>query len=334
MNLCHLSGRRWLVTGASGSLGREVVRYILQELDPVQVSIVARNEFMISEMIKYVGDEQRLRIIVGDIRSRARLAEAMSGVDYVIHAAAMKRVDTEAVNEREMFDVNVQGSLNIISQAKESGVRRVVLVSTDKAVSPHSAYGESKRMAEELFTRRDDSSPRDLQTYVVRLGNLIGSSGSLVPLVRIHALLDNPFPITDRRMTRFAMRLTDAAVFICQSLVLAPAPQILVPKLSCFSVVDLIAAMAPDLRLFDRGMRSGEKVHESLVGADEVLHTYEMDDGYIICPDKDRIPAGVTISKVPDDFGYRSDLPGLRLGPDVLREMTAPWRVGKPLRVP
>jgi UDP-N-acetylglucosamine 4,6-dehydratase/5-epimerase len=121
MDLCHLSERRWLVTGASGSLGREIVRYILQELNPIQISTVARNEFMISEMAAYAGDERRLRIIIGDIRSQARLAEAMSGVDYVIHAAAMKRVDTAAVNEREMFDENVQGSLNIISQAKESG---------------------------------------------------------------------------------------------------------------------------------------------------------------------------------------------------------------------
>jgi UDP-N-acetylglucosamine 4,6-dehydratase/5-epimerase len=277
-------------------------------------------------MISYVGDERRLRIIIGDIRSRARLAEAMSGVDYVIHAAAMKRVDTAAVNEREMFDVNVQGSLNIISQAKESGARRVVLVSTDKAVSPSSAYGESKRCAEELFIQDSDSS-HGFDAYAVRLGNLIGSSGSLVPLVRLHALLNNPFPITDRRMTRFAMQLREAAAFICQSLVLTPAPQIIVPKLSAFRVVDLIAAIAPSIRLVDCGMRPGEKVHESLIGAAEVLYTREMDDGYIICRDKDCVPAGVAISKVSNDFVYRSDLDRLRLGMDALCEITSPWRI-------
>lgn len=312
-----------LVTGGTGSFGRAFIRYVLQHLDPRRVVVFSRDELKQYEMRAAFNDDPRLRWFLGDVRDLDRLRRAMHAVDYVVHAAALKQVDTAEYNPIEFIKTNVLGSQNVIEASMDAGVKKVVALSTDKASSPINLYGATKLTADKLFVAANNYGTAYGTTFaVVRYGNVMGSRGSVIPF--FESLRDRGLPITvtDRRMTRFWITLDQAVRFVDDSFTMMTGGELYVPRIPSMSIVDLAEAVAPNSPIVEIGIRPGEKLHEEMIAADDSRRTLRLADRYVVSPVLAEWgyapPNGEAL---PDGFAYRSDTNDLWLSIDDLRDL-------------
>jgi UDP-N-acetylglucosamine 4,6-dehydratase len=302
-------GSSILVTGGTGSFGRAFLSRVLETRNPAKVIVFSRDELKQYEMRQTFGDDPRVRFFIGDIRDRDRLRMALHGVDYVVHAAALKQVDTAEYNPMEYVKTNILGSENVILASIDAGVKKVVALSTDKASSPVNLYGATKLTADKLFISSNNYGHNYGTSFsVVRYGNVMGSRGSVIPFFRELAERGEPLPITDVRMTRFWITLPQAIDFVLQSLVSMQGGELYVPRFPSMRVVDLAEAISPGSELMEIGIRPGEKLHEEMISAEDARRTLRLDDRYIIVPSPAdwgyRPPDG---EAVPEGFSYTSD---------------------------
>jgi UDP-N-acetylglucosamine 4,6-dehydratase len=304
-----LDGSSVLITGGTGSLGKALVRHLLAEGKVRRIAIFSRDELKQLHMRNEFNDDPRLRWFLGDIRDLDRLKRAFHNVDYVFHAAALKQVDTGEYNPMEFIKTNVLGSQNVIDAAMETGVKRVVALSTDKASSPINLYGATKLTADKLFIAANNYSYTYGTTFsVVRYGNVMGSRGSVIPFFEQLAATGKPIPITDLRMTRFWISIEQAVLFVIDSLELMTGGELYVPRIPSMKIVDLAKAVAPLAQLEEVGMRPGEKLHEEMISADDSRRTIILDNRFVVTPVIAEWgyypPAGITME---EGRAYRSD---------------------------
>lgn len=278
-----LDGKAILITGGTGSFGRTCVRKLLAERRPRRVVVFSRDELKQSEMQQEFRDS-RLRFFIGDVRDLDRLMMALTGVDVVVHAAALKQVPACEYNPFEAIKTNVLGAQNVITAALERGVQRVIALSTDKAANPVNLYGATKLCSDKLFTAANAYAGGGKTRFsVVRYGNVVGSRGSVVPLF-LKLRQTGRIPITDVRMTRFWITLDQGVDFVLRMLALMHGGEIFVPKIPSMRLVDLAEAIAPGCEHEIVGIRPGEKLHEVMIPEDDARHTVELDDFYVIKP--------------------------------------------------
>jgi UDP-N-acetylglucosamine 4,6-dehydratase len=298
-----------LITGGTGSLGKALVNKLLKETSSRRVAIFSRDELKQQQMREELGNDDRLRWFLGDIRDLDRLKRAFHNVDFVIHAAALKQVDTGEYNPMEFIKTNVLGSQNVIDASIETGVKRVVALSTDKASSPINLYGATKLTADKLFVAANNYGHSYGTTFsVVRYGNVMGSRGSVIPFFKNLAEQGKPIPITDLRMTRFWISIGDAVQFVFDSLEIMTGGELYVPRIPSMKIVDLAAAVAPGAKLEQVGMRAGEKLHEEMISADDSRRTIVLGDRFVVMPVVAEWgyepPLGVAMQ---EGLAYRSD---------------------------
>jgi len=276
-----------LVTGGTGSFGKSFIRTILARHKPRRVIVYSRDElkqFEMGQLPEFAGGE--LRYFLGDVRDRTRLVQAMQGVDYVVHAAALKQVPAAEYNPMECIKTNVYGAENVIAAAIESGVSQVIALSTDKAANPINLYGATKLASDKLFIAANNMvGSRDIRFSVVRYGNVVGSRGSVVPFFR-KLLADGAkeLPITDDRMTRFWITLDQGVEFVLSSFRRMHGGELFVPKIPSSRVVDIASALAPGVPTRIVGIRPGEKLHEVMCPKDDSHLTLEFKDHFVIQP--------------------------------------------------
>ena len=316
---------RVLVTGGTGSLGRVLIRRLLA-LGAERVASLSRDEVKAAALGEEFGAHPALRVFVGDVRDRGRLIRAFSGMDTVVHAAALKRVDQGSYHPDEMLKTNVLGTQNVIEAAAEAGVRRVVVTSSDKASAAINCYGATKLVAEFLAVNSNSwSAPGGTLIACTRWGNVLGSRGSVVGVWRRRVREGKPLPLTDRRMTRFWLTLDEAAAFLIRCLPKMQGGEVFVPRLPSMRLVDLAEAVAPGHPIEVMGLRpGGEKVHESLMSDEEPCRTLAWPDGhgYTVTPSHRSwsvLPFEGEL--VPDGFAYRSDANERWLTVAEMREM-------------
>ena len=273
-----------LITGGTGSFGRAFVSYLQAHHPPKKLIVFSRDEFKQFEMSK-VHHEPNMRYFLGDVKDLGRLKRACAGVDYIVHAAALKQVPACEYNPFEAIKTNVHGAQNVIDAAIENGVRKTVALSTDKAVSPANLYGATKLCAEKVFTAGNAyvSASADTRFSIVRYGNVMGSRGSVVP-VFLAQRKTGVLPITDVRMTRFWITLHQGVQMVVSSIEKMRGGEIFIPKIPSLKVVDLARAIAPECKHEVIGIRPGEKLHELLISEEEMGHTMEFDDSFVIEP--------------------------------------------------
>ena len=310
----ELDGKSILVTGGTGSFGQKFIETIVTHYRPRRVVIFSRDELKQVEMREreVFRNNQSLRFFIGDVRDRDRLEMAFRGVDYVIHAAALKQVPTAEYNPFECIRTNVHGAENVVTAAIRCGVRKVVALSTDKATNPINLYGASKLASDKIFVAAKwlVGSGNSPSFSVVRYGNVVGSRGSVVPL--FHRLISqgiDSLPITDPRMTRFWITLNQGVDFVLSTLASMRGGEIFVPKIPSLRITDLAKVMAPHLATHVTGIRPGEKLHEQLITADDARLTYELADRYIVRPSlyDDEPDHNPTATPVNEDFQYASN---------------------------
>lgn len=283
--MSQLDGASVLITGGTGSLGKSLVDYLLKETKVRRIAILSRDELKQQHLRVQFKDNDRLRWFLGDVRDLDRLKRAFHGVDYVIHAAALKQVDTGEYNPMEFIKTNVLGSQNVIDASIDAGVKRVVALSTDKASSPINLYGATKLTADKLFVAANNYSYTYGTTFsVVRYGNVMGSRGSVIPFFQEIAAQGKPLPITDLRMTRFWISIESAVKFVIDSLEMMTGGELYVPKIPSMKITDLAHAVAPNAELKEIGMRPGEKLHEEMISADDSRRTIILDNRYVVTP--------------------------------------------------
>jgi len=300
-----------LITGGTGSFGHAFVPMTLTKYNPRRLVIYSRDEMKQWEMAKLYGDDERVRFFIGDVRDKDRLARALNGIDFVVHAAATKIVPTAEYNPFECVKTNVIGAMNLIDACIDQGVKRVVALSTDKASSPANLYGATKLTSDKLFIAGNSySGGHDTRFAVVRYGNVMGSRGSVIPFF-LEIAGKGMLPITDERMTRFMITLEQGGDLVWHAFEDMVGGEIYVKKIPSMKVTDIARAVAPDARHEIVGIRPGEKLHEQMIGPEDAPHTYEYDDHYKILPaihkwsqDPERINDG---QKVALDFTYCSD---------------------------
>jgi len=305
-----LNGKSVLVTGGTGSFGKQFVKTVLTNYPEVKrIVVFSRDElkqFEMYEALKQYDDQ--LRFFIGDVRDRERLIRAFNGVDYVVHAAAMKQVPACEYNPFEAVKTNILGAQNVINCAIDSGVKKVVALSTDKACAPVNLYGATKLCSDKLFLAANTffaGSPTNFS--VVRYGNVAGSRGSVIPYFR--SLINSgvtELPITDFRMTRFWLSLQQAVDMVLLALKNMQGAEIFVKKIPSMFVTNLAKAMAPNLKTVEIGIRAGEKIHEQMICREDAHNTLDMGDYFLISQDERRL-AEITGKKVPADFEYRSN---------------------------
>jgi UDP-N-acetylglucosamine 4,6-dehydratase len=280
-----LNDKSILITGGTGSFGRQFVRLALQRFKPRRLIVYSRDELKQYEMQQEL-NAPCMRYFIGDVRDAERLAQAMRGVDVVIHAAALKQVPAAEYNPMECVKTNVHGAQNVVSAAIANEVERVVALSTDKAANPINLYGATKLVADKLFVAGNNLAGGHRTRFAVaRYGNVVGSRGSVVPLFR--GLLANgkrELPITDPRMTRFWITLEQGVAFVLQSLERMRGGEIFVPKIPSARITDLAEAIAPGVPTKLVGIRPGEKLHEIMCPKDDAHLTLEFADHYVIRP--------------------------------------------------
>lgn len=304
-----IDGASILITGGTGSLGKSLVKYFLDNTKARRIAIFSRDELKQHELRNYFKGDPRLRWFIGDVRDLERLRRAMHDVDFVIHAAALKQVDTGEYNPMEFIKTNVLGSQNVIDASIDSGVKRVVALSTDKASSPINLYGATKLTADKLFVAANNYSYKYGTTFsVVRYGNVMGSRGSVIPFFKELASQGKPLPITDLRMTRFWISIDDAVKFVIQSLEIMSGGELYVPKIPSMKILDLAKAVAPNSEFIEIGMRPGEKLHEEMISADDSRRTIILNNRFVVTPVVAewgyKIPQG---AMMPEGRAYRSD---------------------------
>lgn len=307
-----LNNKVILVTGGTGSFGKAFTRYALEHYDPKKIIIYSRDEFkqflMQNEFREY---KDKLRFFIGDVRDRERLKRALEGVDYVIHAAALKQVPACEYNPAEAIKTNIHGAQNVIDAALDAGVKKVVALSTDKAVNPVNLYGGTKLVSDKLFIAANAyAGSKDICFSIVRYGNVAGSRGSVIPF--FHNIIQNggtELPITDYRMTRFWISLRQGVELVIKALEEAKGGETFISKIPSFKITDLAEAMLPGCATREVGIREGEKLHEIMITVEDSPNTYEYDKHYIIYPQmvwsnsRKVVPTG---KKVSDGFSYSS----------------------------
>jgi len=275
-----------LITGGSGSLGKALVRQLLDKTDVRRIAIYSRDELKQFHMRSEFEDNSRLRWFIGDIRDKDRLVRAMHGVDYVVHAAALKQVDTGEYNPMEFIKTNVLGSQNVIEASIDAHVSKVVALSTDKASSPINLYGATKLTADKLFVAANNYSQSYGTSFcVVRYGNVMGSRGSVIPFFQNLAAEGKPLPITDIRMTRFWISIEDAVKFVLDSFELMQGGELYVPRIPSMKIIDLAKAVSPDSAIVEIGIRPGEKLHEEMISAEDSRRTIKVSSNrFLVLP--------------------------------------------------
>ena len=322
-----LNNKVILVTGGTGSFGNKFVEKILTGYKPRKVIIYSRDEYkqyiMQKKLAKHDG---RLRFFLGDVRDKARLCRAFDGVDYVVHAAALKQVPALEYNPTEAVNTNIMGANNIVDAAIDRGVKKVIALSTDKAVNPINLYGATKLVAEKIFVAANAYGGGKVKFAGVRYGNVMGSRGSVIPLFMSFKKKGiKEFPITDENMTPFWITLDQSADLVIKALEEAEGGEIFVPKIPSMKITDMAKAIEPACTFKSMGIRPGEKLHESLISYDEARSVKIFDGIYVITPQAfetsgvckkyDRYPS------VPEDFIFRSDVNKEWLSQDELRKM-------------
>ncbi|GAA0438405.1 UDP-N-acetylglucosamine 4,6-dehydratase (inverting) [Actinoplanes capillaceus] len=324
--MSEIAGSSILVTGSTGSFGKEFLRYALTHLDPHRIVVFSRDELKQYEVRQMFGDDPRLRFFIGDIRDERRLARAMHGIDYVVHAAALKQVDTAEYNPSEFVATNINGTQNVIDAAINAEVRKIVALSTDKASSPINLYGATKLAADKIVIAGNHyAATHPTRLSVVRYGNVMGSRGSVVPFFRRLAAEGKSLPITDKRMTRFWITLDQAVRFVVDSFDVMQGGELYVPRIPSMRIMDLVEAVAPGAPTHEMGMRPGEKLHEEMIAADDSRRTLRFKDRYVVQPVVAswgyQTPEGG--EEVADGFNYRSDNNDLWLSVDEMRDLLA-----------
>lgn len=316
-----------LVTGGSGSFGKKFIEVMLTEYQPAKLIVFSRDELKQHEMRVSGFDHPSLRYFIGDVRDATRLRRAMHGVDLVVHAAALKQVPACEYNPIEAIKTNIMGSSNVIEAALDTGVKKVLALSTDKAVNPVNLYGATKLAAEKLFVQSNSYAGGMATRFsCVRYGNVVGSRGSVVPIF-IKQRQAGHLTITDERMTRFWLTLEQGVRFVIRCIEQMRGGEVFVPKIPSTRIVDLARAIAPQSKLDVVGIRPGEKLHEVLISEDEARATLEDEDMFIVTPattlwQRDlRYPG----KPLPDGFRYASDNNPVWLDIDQIRQMVKPF---------
>lgn len=314
-----------LVTGGTGSFGRRFVKYALDHGGVRRIVVFSRDELKQFELQQQI-DDPRVRYFLGDIRDEPRLRRALNGIDYVIHAAALKQVPAAEYNPMECIKTNVLGAENLINASIDARVKRVVALSTDKAVNPINLYGATKLCADKLFVAANNlSGAGGTRFATVRYGNVVGSRGSVVPFFLAHRK-HGWLPITDKRMTRFWITIDEGIRFVASCLTMMEGGEIFVPKIATMTIVDLAKAIAPEAELRIVGIRPGEKLHETLIPRDESRNTFDHGAFYVVRPAAQRpdhppVVNGLPGRQVAEEFHYASDSAEKRLDRDVLQSI-------------
>ena len=321
-----LNDKTILITGGTGSFGKSFTRYVLKHYHPKKIIIYSRDEYkqfvMQNELKEY---DSVMRYFIGDVRDKDRMKRAFEGVDYVIHAAALKQVPACEYNPNEAIRTNVGGAQNVIDAALDTNVKKVIALSTDKAVNPVNLYGGTKLVSDKLFVAANAySGTKDICFAIVRYGNVAGSRGSIIPL--FHSIIKNggtELPITDMRMTRFWISLTEGVELVIKALREAKGGETFISKIPSFRVPDLAEAMLPGCKIKEIGIRPGEKLHEIMVTTEDSFNTYEYDKHYIVYPQvvfNDRQVPDLSGKKVEEGFSYSSGTNSEWLSVEDLRE--------------
>ncbi len=318
-----------LLTGGTGSFGNKFIEILFTKYNPKKIIVFSRDEFKQFQMAKKFPEAKYpIRFFIGDIRDKDRLYRAFDGVDIVIHAAALKQVPIAEYNPFEAVKTNIIGAQNIIDAAIDRGVKKVIALSTDKAVSPINLYGATKLVMEKLFIAGNAyTGSKETILSVVRYGNVVGSRGSVVPFfINLARRGIEEFPITDERMTRFWITLEQGVSLVLKALDIAVGGEVFVPKIPSMKVVDLAKAIKPDCKFKIIGIRPGEKLHESLISEEEGRKTKVLDDKtYVILPQfewKSNLYRKYgNLPSVPEGFVYRSDINDWWLGIEEIKEM-------------
>ncbi len=282
-----LNGKTVLVTGGTGSFGHKFVEMVFKKYKPKKVIIYSRDEFKQDVMRKKFTEHNKyLRFFIGDVRDKDRMYRAFDGVDYVIHAAAMKQVPACEYNPFEAIKTNIHGAQNVIDAALDKGVKKVIALSTDKAVNPINLYGGTKLVSDKLFISANAySGGKGTRFAVVRYGNVAGSRGSVIPFFKqLIESGEKKLPITDFRMTRFWITLEEGVELVFKALEEAKGGETYISKIPSFKITDLAKAMNPNAILEEVGIREGEKLHEVMITKDDSRMTYEYDKHYIVYP--------------------------------------------------
>jgi len=276
-------GKTVLITGGTGSFGKACVARLLEKHDPAVIRVYSRDELKQWEMDREFNHNPKLRFLIGDVRDAERLLRAAEGVDFIIHAAALKQVPACEFNPMEAVATNVQGAINVINAALDNNVPKVIALSTDKAVSPVNIYGATKLCSDRLFIQSNSyrGTKRDTRFSAVRYGNVMGSRGSVIPLFK-EQKKRGVLTITDPRMTRFWITLPQAVDFVLTSYDSMQGGEIFVPKIPSMKITDLAAVIAPEAKQKITGIRPGEKLHESLLTDEESRLAYELSDRYVV----------------------------------------------------
>lgn len=298
-----------LVTGGTGSFGRKFVDTMLRQYNPLKLIVFSRDELKQHEMRVSGYDHPRLRYFIGDVRDRERLRRAMQGVDVVVHTAALKQVPACEYNPIEAVVTNINGGRNVIEAALDTGVKRVIALSTDKAVNPVNLYGATKLVSEKLFVQANAYRGEGPARFsCVRYGNVVGSRGSVIPLF-LSQRDSGKLTVTDPRMTRFWITLDQGVRFVIDCIERMHGGEVFVPKIPSMNIIDLAAAIAPQCEIEEIGIRPGEKLHEVLISEDEARQAVELDDSFIIQPAHPwwALENWTEGKNLPDGFSYTSD---------------------------
>lgn len=312
--MLDLNNKSILITGGTGSLGKALTRRIYEQFPDVKrLVIFSRDEQKQFQMAQeYPASKYKsIRFFIGDVRDKERLVRAFQGIDYVIHAAAMKHVHLAEYNPSECIKTNVNGAENVIYAALETGVKRVVALSTDKACAPINLYGATKLTSDKLFVAANNiKGQSEIKFSVVRYGNVMGSNGSVIPFF-INKRTEGFLPITDPNMTRFNISLDGGVDMVLHALEYAWGGEIFIPKIPSYKITDVADAIAPNLEKKVVGIRPGEKIHEEMITASDSFYTYDLGKYYTILPsvtnfNLDEFISNFKAQKVPEGFEYNS----------------------------
>lgn len=276
-----------LITGGSGSFGKKFIQTVFERYEPERIIIYSRDElkqFEMQESTMFKPFRSKLRYFIGDVRDEARLKRAMEDVNIVIHSAALKQVPAAEYNPFEAIKTNIIGGQNVVNTSIDSGVERVITLSTDKAAAPINLYGATKLCSDKLFVAGNNyKGAKEIKFSVVRYGNVMGSRGSVIPFF-IQKKKEGVIPITDERMTRFNITLQEGVDFVLKCLGTMWGGELFVPKIPSFKITDLANAIAPECKIKFVGIRPGEKIHEEMITETDSINTIEFDNYYVILP--------------------------------------------------
>ncbi len=314
-----------LITGGTGSFGKKFVEIMLKEKRPHRLIVFSRDELKQHEMRQVFSDagDSPLRYFIGDVRDRDRLHRAFYGVNVVVHAAALKQVPACEYNPIEAIMTNVIGARNVIDAALDTGVKKVIALSTDKAVNPVNLYGATNLCAEKLFVQSNAYAGfQGARFSCVRYGNVVGSRGSVIP-VFLEQRRNGRVTVTDPRMTRFWITLEQGVRFVIRCIEQMHGGEVFVPKIPSMNIMDLVKAVASDCQVEYIGIRPGEKLHEVLISEDEARHALELEDMYVVQPAHPwwRVENWAGGKPLPDGFRYASNTNSQWLSADELREL-------------